>query len=358
MSLRIHARNFRALRTLDWTIPEGVSVLTGANGSGKTTCLLVLRFLKLAIERGWPSAVDFLGGANGLRTHGAPRDEAVEVGIDVDDLSWRLHLTPQGASVTAREELLKSGVSKPLYTSDVGDGELLLEALRRDEPSDVNVGKVFEALSRIAVFYDADLSGLREAGSRITDVRTVQTQGKNVLAVLRSWRDKKTTKGRFDFVMEGMNAAFPELFESMDFEVAGQTVSASIYRRGVEEATPLIFEANGILSLLITLTEVASAEPGSLFAIDEPEVGLHPYAIRQMMESLHHRAETIGCRIVVTTHSPVLLNTFDATPERILVLAPKEDASPKPLSELRTPEWLASFALGALYADGEFAANG
>lgn len=358
MSLRIHARNFRALRTLDWTIPEGVSVLTGANGSGKTTCLFVLRFLQLAIERGWPSAAELLGGANGLRTHGAPRDEAVELGIDVDDLQWRLHLTPQGAAVTAREELLRSGVSKPLFASDAGDGELLLEALRREEPHDVNLGSVFEALSKIAVFYDADLSGLREGGSRMAGVRTVHSQGKNVLAVLRSWRDKKTTKGRFDFVMEGMKAAFPELFDSMDFEVAGQTVSASIYRPGIEESTLLNFEANGILSLLITLTEVASAEPGSLVAIDEPEVGLHPYAIRQMMESLHHRAQSIGCRIVVTTHSSVLLNTFDATPERILVLDPKEEAFPKPLTEIRTREWLASFALGALYADGEFAANG
>ena len=42
----------------------------------------------------------------------------------------------------------------------------------------------------------------------------------------------------------------------------------------------------------------------------------------------------------------------------ILVLDPKEGAFAKPLTELRTPEWLASFALGALYADGEFAANG
>jgi predicted ATPase len=256
-----------------------------------------------------------------------------------------------------REELRRSG-SPTIYASDGIEAEFRIEELERERPDDERARKVLDALSKISVFYDADLSGLREGGSRMAGVRTVHSQGKNVLAVLRSWRDKKTTKGRFDFVIEGMKAAFPELFDSMDFEVAGQTVSASIYRPGVEESTLLIFEANGILSLLITLTEVASAEPGSLVAIDEPEVGLHPYAIRQMMESLHHRAESIGCRIVVTTHSPVLLNTFDATPERILVLDPKEDASPKPLTEIRTPEWLASFALGALYADGEFAANG
>lgn len=358
MSLRIHARNFRAVRALDWTIPDGVSVLTGANGSGKTTCLFVLRLLQLAIERGWPSAVDLLGGGNSLRTHGAPRGEAIELGIDVDDLSWRLHLMPHGTSVTVREELLQSGVSQPIYVADGNEEKFQVQALHRDDPDDRNVGKIFHALSKISVFYDADLSGLREGGSRIAGVRTVHSQGKNVLAVLRSWRDRKATKGRFDFVMEGMKAAFPELFESMDFEVAGQTVSASIYRPGAEESTLLNFEANGILSLLITLTEVASAEPGSLVAIDEPEVGLHPFAIRQMMASLHHHAQSIGCRIVVTSRSPVLLNAFEATPERILVLDAKEGAFAKPLTELRTPEWLASFALGALYADGEFAANG
>jgi len=52
VSFTLHVENLRALRRVEWT-PEGVCALVGANGAGKSTLLQVLRFLNIAVERGY-----------------------------------------------------------------------------------------------------------------------------------------------------------------------------------------------------------------------------------------------------------------------------------------------------------------
>src|SRR5437016_1374846 len=99
-------QNIHALRHFRWT-PSAVSVLTGANGSGKSTVLLLLRALRTAFDRGLPEAVSQMGGAHDLRNHDAPPDEPMAMGLDDGELSWRVLLSPRGASAGyLTEELL------------------------------------------------------------------------------------------------------------------------------------------------------------------------------------------------------------------------------------------------------------
>jgi predicted ATPase len=53
--LTLHVQNLRVLRLVRWPL-AGVSVLTGANGAGKTTALLAPRTLRAAFDRGLPEA--------------------------------------------------------------------------------------------------------------------------------------------------------------------------------------------------------------------------------------------------------------------------------------------------------------
>src|SRR5207248_7778628 len=90
--------------------PSGLSVLTGANGSGKTTVLMLLKALRASFDRGVAEAVAQLGGAFDLRHHAAPPDEPMVLGIDDGDLSWRIRIVPRGAGAGfVVEETLKQG---------------------------------------------------------------------------------------------------------------------------------------------------------------------------------------------------------------------------------------------------------
>src|SRR4051812_43743348 len=107
----LHAHNFKAVRSLRWPLDRGIVVLTGANGAGKTTALLALGVLRDALDRGLIEAVSLtLGGSHNLRHHEAKEDEPIELGLDVDDLAWRVRLIPLGPSVAPVDnETLRQG---------------------------------------------------------------------------------------------------------------------------------------------------------------------------------------------------------------------------------------------------------
>jgi AAA15 family ATPase/GTPase len=109
--------------------------------------------------------------------------------------------------------------------------------------------------------------------------------------------------------------------------------------------------------MLVLLCDVAAAEPGGVVAIDEPENALHPFAIREFLRRAEQRARQHDLTVVLTTHSPVVLNHFTQEPSRIHVLRAMDPSMPVRLDEIKSPEWLADFCLGDLYENCEFGAN-
>lgn len=294
-SFTIYVRNLRALRRVNWT-PETLTVLIGANGAGKTTLLQTLKLLRLAYERGLPEAVNIvLGGSNNLRSWGIDDEEAVEIGLDIGDVSWRIQLIEHEGSVAylTKEQLTERG--REVFSRDslgvFSYGEEQIEPNEKlglrtlmdrgvHEPS---VRVMVRFLQHISVYHDPDIYKLRWEGSRASDDRYLHSRGNNCLSLLRRWYQDKSNKHRYQFVIEGLSAAFPNTFEGVDFQEAGDTLVARIYRPDRELPSPLSDEANGVLQLLILFCEIANAEDESVIAIDEPENSLHPYVLRAFL---------------------------------------------------------------------------
>ena len=66
---------------------------------------------------------------------------------------------------------------------------------------------------------------------------------------------------------------------------------------------------DGLVSLLFIVDALYDSEPGSLIAIDEPELSLHPQLVRRLGRILAHYAA--DRQILVATHSPLLLEWDD-----------------------------------------------
>lgn len=360
-------RNVQALRHLSWRL-DGVSVLVGANGAGKTTALLVLKLLRAALDRGWPSAFNMiLGGSHGVRSRDAAETESVELQIEVDALRWRVVIP--GRSMDDRalfHESLFVG-DDPVFTRDE-TGQTWVRGVEpaprtvslkslSDGPFDLpEVERMVRFVRGIAVYHDPDLYGLR-AGSDTTQSRHLHSRGQNALTMLRQWHQRRPDRWRYAFVLKGLRAAFPGLIEDLDFVEAGTTLVARVYRPRQEHPDPLWTEANGVLAMLINLCALAAVDDGGVIAIDEPENALHPYAIRVFARRAELLARQRGVTVILSTHSPVVLDHFGDRPQQVYVLDPERPQGPTPLTELKNPDWLHQFRLGTLYADGEIASN-
>ena len=76
----------------------------------------------------------------------------------------------------------------------------------------------------------------------------------------------------------------------------------------------------GTLRVLGLLSLNASPESTTLLGFEEPENGVHPRRIRLMAELLRSRSATAETQLIVTTHSPLLI---DMLPEESLYLCRK-----------------------------------
>jgi len=85
--------------------------------------------------------------------------------------------------------------------------------------------------------------------------------------------------------------------------------------------------------------------PPSMIILDEPELGLHPFAIELLASLLHETA--IKSQVLASTQSPVLINHFE--PEEVIVVDRVDGASNfQRLEKEPLREWLEDYSLGEL----------
>jgi predicted ATPase len=101
---------------------------------------------------------------------------------------------------------------------------------------------------------------------------------------------------------------------------------------------------------LATLFLQPEEDPPSLILVDEPELGLHPYAI-EVLAALVRQA-SVSTQVILSTQSSLLLDHFD--PQDVIV-ADLEDGSTRlrRLEADRLTSWLETYSLGQLWEKNE-----
>jgi len=364
----LYVHNLLALKKVEWT-PQQFNILIGGNGTGKTTLLLVLKFLEVAYKRDIHEALSqVFGGIKDLKTLGCDESEPIEIMLEIGTALWSLELNLNKLSIDINEYLEDEGheiFSRNLlerfnYGDEVieANQKLGLRALMEKGVYESAVRNISLLFQNIRVYHDPDLWLLRYQGSDVSKDDFLHSRGTNVLTMLRKWFQDRTNRHRYQFVIEGLAAAFPNCFKELDFIEAGNVISARIYSSGQESSTRLADEANGVLQMLVLLCNVASTENGGLVAIDEPENGLHPYALQVFREYAIDWVKNHDVTLIFATHSMAFLNEQEDTPEQIFVMQTSpSDNSPIALSHLCNPDWLKNFDLGELYERSEIGSN-
>ena len=104
--------------------------------------------------------------------------------------------------------------------------------------------------------------------------------------------------------------------------------------------------SDGTLRFICLATLLLMPDPPATIIIDEPELGLHPYAISVLAALLRQAAQRT--QVIVSTQSVTLVNQFE--PEDIIVVDREDDQSAFSRPDVQAlSAWLEDYGTGDLW---------
>ena len=388
-----HVEGYRSLKDVTWT-PGKLNVVIGPNGSGKSNLLRALALLQRSALGELPKDILKQGGIAAVLWDGKVeklewqvRTDPISVGHEpvTGALTYELSLRQLGITSSYRVESESLG-----YVKAVGENAEPMTYLEHRRPGhgftfDEHRNKLTaqegsipddqtllslaagpfgsplilafrDKLATWSIFHDfnvgQDAEIRRPAVARLE--KRVAADGQNLIPVLHTLYS--TNRDFKKDVDKAMTAAFGNDFEELSFPpAADQRVQLRLRWRSLNSNQSAADLSDGIMRFLLLLAILGNPEPGELIAIDEPEAGLHPSMLPLVAELARQAADR--CQVILTTHSPQLLDAFGDEPPTTTV-ARWEDGETK-LSIIEGDElarWLKEYSLGALYRSGELEA--
>ena len=125
------------------------------------------------------------------------------------------------------------------------------------------------------------------------------------------------------------------------------------FRNGVE--VPSWSVSDGTLRLMAHTLRFYASPPGTLYLIEEPENGVHPHEMQEVLTAL---APVAGCQVLVSTHSSAILANAEA--RHLLCFAKDEDGVPDVIPVLAREDlkdWSGSPILSNMHFSGMLGRN-
>lgn len=85
--------------------------------------------------------------------------------------------------------------------------------------------------------------------------------------------------------------------------------------------------SEGVLYFLALLCIVHQPNPPKLLLLEEPERGIHPRRIQEVMDFIFHLAETKDIQVIMTTHHERVVDYFADIPESVFVFDKNEEGA-------------------------------
>jgi predicted ATPase len=369
-----------------------LTVLVGANASGKSNALEAIRFLSWLAQGQKLSSLQYKvnqdeqvvrGSIKDLFRHNAPRfslgctlEEQADLFISFDyRVNDELHISEEICNYI-NEFLYRTAKSTDGSAMDISveynnfaRGGKKPQIICNDQQA------IFTQLSSAARFADGHtkaqknipfVSGLfekelsnilfldplpnRMRGYSFISDKGLRDDGANVSSVLFNlWQEEKNQKAILVFIQ-----SLPEQdIKSIDFLKGprGEVMIQLIETFGnTERKVDASLLSDGTLRVLAIAASLLSAPEGSMVIIEEIDNGVHPNRAKKLLESINNIANERELNILISSHNPALLDALpiSAIPHVVFCYRDKEDGNSKLISLEDVPDYPELIAQGSL----------
>lgn len=348
---RIEIVGYKSIAACDLML-RPLNVLVGPNGAGKSNFISAFGLLGAMVNGSLQLAVARAGGASTLLHGGLKQTPRLRLHTYFGVNQYQAELVP-----AANDELIferetcyfvGSGFEKP-YDEVIASGARESNLRRVAEGHISRVAKYcLEAMESWRVFHFHDTSP--QAGAKqkqpLEDNAALRADASNVAPFLFRLREAHPQHYRRIVDSIRMVAPFFEDFNLTPDRLNADRIQLEWRQVGSDQYFNAHALSDGTLRFVCLSTLLLQPDPPPVVVIDEPELGLHPYAITQLGDMF--RALSKHHQLIVSTQSVTLLNQVD--PEDVIVTEQHDGASTFERPDWEALQsWLRDYAIGELW---------
>lgn len=354
---RINLEGFKSIKKTNIEL-HNLNVLIGANGAGKSNIISFFKMLNEMMGGRLQEYIGTSGRAQSLLHFGPKVTPQITAQLEfvanngIDTYNMRLFHAP-GDTLFFAEETVSfqpTGHRSPKIVP-YGTGH---QESRIGEFTEKNQDKISKTLrfflNRCRVFHFHDTSSTARVRQfcYINHNRLLMPDAGNLAALLYRFRNDNNSS--YKQIVSTIRLIAP-FFDDFDIEPSGPG-KTEVILNWREKGSDQVFGphqlSDGTLRAicLVTLLLHPDNELPGLIIVDEPELGLHPYALN-IIAALFKKASHYT-QVLISTQSTTFLNNFDT--EDVVVVSRNGNGSQfERLNPEKLQTWLEEYSLGEIW---------
>jgi|HubBroStandDraft_2_1064218.scaffolds.fasta_scaffold120486_1 predicted ATPase len=360
----ITIQGFKSIASVEKLVLRPINVVIGPNGSGKSNFIGVFAFLHAIREGRLRDYITSAGGAEKVLHFGSKTTKEIFLHLSFrDEVNQEVNQYEVKLSPTSDDGLYPSSEVAAFSNTTTGFTTPLRTVLSaRDQGREAGIS---DPKSRIAVWvrqwlgswrlyhlHDTSSSSPMRKTAKVNDNEHLRADGSNIAAFLYYLREKHEPS--YSLIQRAVQRVTPffDDFRLQPLKLRPDDIILEWRHKRSDQYFDASSLSDGTLRFIALATLFLQPEKyrPSVILVDEPELGLHPYAI-EMLAALVRQASATT-QVIVSTQSSLLLDHFE--PEDVLVADRIDDGTR--ITRLESPrltKWLEDYSLGQLWEKNE-----
>lgn len=330
-------------------------MLVGANGSGKSNFISFFSLLSHMIDGRLQQYVTRGGQASSFLFQGPKVTKAIKTKLSFGEESYSFVLEPtvRGELMFLQEEIILKREGNPFrLVTEGGSRGGYLESCLPHNSVDESLKKITEYISKNIAgwkayhFHDTSSRAPVKQRGEVQDSQYFRPDAANLTSFL--YRLKNEYYQHYTAIIEAVKQVAPFIHD-FKLELSGDNSSLiNFYWTSIESDFPLRIDqlSDGTLRFICLATLLLQPNLPATVIIDEPELGLHPYAIT-VLAALIKKALS-RTQIIIATQSVTLIDEFELE-DLVIVEQYSGESQFKRLNREPLKEWLNDYSLGQLW---------
>ncbi len=312
----IYINNFKSLIDFKLDTPNPFSVFVGANGVGKRNIFEALEFLNFTS----PPAFKISASGNLMDSQ---KTQDFVGGYKIEDLfgGYKNFINfngyKNGLTIEIKSEHSRFGFNRNPYETDskseipgFGGAIPLKTPYNETVPVILEFEQIAENFSRIFI------NASEKKKLNITSDNKLNLDSSNLEKVLKRLLSAVNIREEIKDWLRLFIPAFKNIEINSD-ELSG-TDTLLFYEKNSDKPFTKNLISDGTYNILCLLTAIYQSDTPQFICIEEPENGLNPYVIKELVTFFREQCKEKGHYIWLNTHSQTLVNQLK--PEEIIVV--------------------------------------